>query len=94
MSKLNIVKKIAGNSEQITFDDDEYLLLTENNIQAIGKALEDKRYKWSNGSKIFDENCFITGHWIHIHTNVKRITFTRYYPGNSCINIEYFIINI
>ena len=78
-----------------------YLLLTHNNINIIGKKLEEQGFKWISGNLIFQSSYFEAGNIIRVSPITQWISCS-YAPGEQALDkpvldklvIEYDIIKV
>lgn len=79
---------------QLTFNDNDWILLTDENKEIIGRQLEQQGYTWSSGDTIRNSISFKAGRLLRIYETNKTITWSTYFINKKILNYKFIKIDI
>ena len=79
---------------QLTFKDDDWILLTDENKDIIGRKLEEQGYTWPLGDVIRNSMRYQPGQLLHIDEEYKMITWSRIFKDKDILNYNIIQIDI
>lgn len=79
---------------QLTFKDGDWILLTDENKDIIGRKLEEHGYTWPLGDVIRNSMRYQSGQLLHIDEEYKMITWSRIFKDKDILNYNIIQIDI
>ena len=89
-----MIQNIKILESQLTFKDDDWILLTDENKDIIGRKLEEQGYLWASGDAILKSVSFKVGRIIHIFEKDKRILWSGVFDDKDILNYNIIQIDI
>lgn len=79
---------------QLTFKDDDWILLTDENKDIIGHQLEKQGYTWASGENIIQNHRFKSGILLHIYEYDKNILWSGVFEDKDILNYKFIKIDL
>ena len=79
---------------QLTFKDGDWILLTDENKDIIGRKLEEQGYTWPLGDVIRNHLRYQPGQIIHIDEEYKMITWSDVFGDKDVLNYKFIKFDI